>query len=184
LNVSIRNALIGLVTILYPIAIYFSLGRIEPRWIALLLLFVAVMRALASPEKFWRYAAGAAFVLALLSMYLNHATPLKLYPVIVSATLLTVFTISLWHPPSVIERLARLQDPGLPVEAIPYTRKVTIIWCVFFAVNGSIAFLTALYASDRIWALYNGLISYCLMGALFAGEWLVRPKHKADSSNA
>jgi len=76
-----------------------------------------------------------------------------------------------------------LQDPALPDEAIPYTRKVTIIWCGFFMLNGVLALLTTLYASDRIWALYNGLISYCLMGLLFAGEWLVRPKHKADSSN-
>ncbi len=178
-----RNILIGLITVLYPLTIYFSLGRIEPRWIAFLLLSVAVFRALASPEKFWRYAAAAAFLLALLSMYLNHATPLKLYPVMVSATLLCVFAISLWHPPSVIERFARLQDPTLPDEAILYTRKVTIIWCGFFMLNGVIALLTTLYASDRVWALYNGLISYCLMGILFAVEWHVRPKHKADSSN-
>jgi len=181
--VSIRNALIGLLTIIYPLAIYFSLGKIEPRWIALILLAVAVMRALASPERFWRYAAGAALLLALLSVYLNHATPLKLYPVIVSATLLSVFAISLWHPPSVIERLARLQDPNLPVQAIAYTKKVTVVWCFFFLINGGIALVTALYASDKIWALYNGLISYCLMGILFAGEWLVRPKHKTDADN-
>lgn len=181
---SIRNALIGLITILYPVFIYFSLGHIEPRWIALMLLSVAVFRTLTSSEQFWRYAATAACLLAVLSMYLNHATPLKLYPVIVSATFFTIFAISLWHPPTVIERFARLQDPMLPEMAIPYTRKVTIVWCVFFILNGAIALITALYASDRIWALYNGMISYCLMGLLFASEWLVRPKHKADSGNA
>lgn len=180
---SLRNALIGLVTVLYPLAIYFSLGTIEPRWIALILLLVAVLRAISSPEKFWRYAAGAALLLALLSMYLNHATPLKLYPVIVSTTLLSVFAISLWHPPSVIERLARLQDHDLPVQAIAYTRKVTVVWCFFFLINGSIALFTALYASDKIWALYNGLISYCLMGLLLGGEWLIRPKHTSDASH-
>lgn len=180
---SIRNALIGLVTIVYPLAIYFSLGNVEPRWIALILLSVAALRALTSKEKFWRYAAAAALLLALLSMYLNHATPLKLYPVVVSATLLSVFAISLWHPPSVIERLARLQDPNLPDQAIAYTRKVTVVWCFFFLVNGAIALLTTLYASDKVWALYNGLISYCLMGLLFAGEWLIRPKHKTDIGN-
>lgn len=180
---SLRTALIGLVTVLYPLAIYFSLGTIEPRWIALVLLSVAVLRALSSPEKFWRYAAAAALLLALLSMYLNQATPLKLYPVIVSATLLSVFAISLWQPPSVIERLARLQDPNLPVQAIAYTRKVTVVWCFFFLINGGIALFTALYASDKIWALYNGLISYCLMGILFGGEWLIRPKHASSASH-
>lgn len=180
---SIRNALIGLVSVLYPLAIYFSLGNFEPRWVALILLSVALLRAFTSSEKFWRYAAGAALLLALLSMYLNHATPLKLYPVIMSAALLSVFAISLWHPPSVIERLARLQDPNLPEQAIPYTRKVTMVWCFFFLVNGAIALFTALYSSDKIWALYNGLISYGLMGMLFVGEWLVRPKHKADVGN-
>lgn len=54
---------------------------------------------------------------------------------------------------------------------------------LFFLVNGAIALFTALYSSDKIWALYNGLISYGLMGMLFVGEWLVRPKHKADVGN-
>jgi len=31
----------------------------------------------------------------------------------------------------------------------------------------------------EIWALYNGLISYGLMGLLFAGEWLVRRRVRA-----
>jgi uncharacterized membrane protein len=29
-------------------------------------------------------------------------------------------------------------------------------------------------ASRAAWALYNGLLSYLAMGALFAGEWLYR----------
>ena len=41
------------------------------------------------------------------------------------------------------------------------------------------ALYTALYADMKIWALYNGLIAYLLMGALFAGEYLVRLRVKA-----
>ena len=48
---------------------------------------------------------------------------------------------------------------------------------LFFIVNGAIALWTALAASDATWALYNGLIAYGLMGAMFAGEWLLRPRH-------
>jgi uncharacterized membrane protein len=33
-----------------------------------------------------------------------------------------------------------------------------------------------MYTSLEVWALYNGLLAYLLMGAMFAGEWLVRRK--------
>jgi uncharacterized membrane protein len=47
---------------------------------------------------------------------------------------------------------------------------------VFFVCNGAIAAVTALAASDRVWALYNGAIAYGLIGAMFAGEWIVRQR--------
>ena len=165
-----------LLTLLYPFAIWFGMGRLEPRWLAGMLLLVVIARALGKREPFWWAAAVGAAVLVAAAWAANDALPLKLYPVLVSAVLLGLFGMSLRHPPTAIERLARLQDPDLPSEAIPYTRKVTIVWCVFFVVNGSISAGTALWATDAVWALYNGLISYLLMGALFAGEWLVRPR--------
>ncbi|HEV2607375.1 MAG TPA: hypothetical protein VGT79_05280, partial [Xanthomonadaceae bacterium] len=106
---------------------------------------------------------------------------LKLYPVLVSGVMLVVFGLSLRHPPTAIERIARLHDPQLPPEAVAYTRKVTEVWCFFFIANGGISLATAIWATDRVWAIYNGLISYVLMGILFAGEWLVR--HRLRSRN-
>jgi uncharacterized membrane protein len=157
-----------------PLIVYVGLGRFEPRWMALFLLAIALARALFSRDPVWLAAAGGALVLVAASMLGNQSLPLKLYPVLVSAVMLAVFGLSLRHPPSAIERIARLHEPDLPPQAIAYTRKVTIVWCAFFIVNGGIALTTALWASDRTWALYNGLISYVLMGLLFAGEWLVR----------
>jgi uncharacterized membrane protein len=40
--------------------------------------------------------------------------------------------------------------------------------------NGLMAAALTLWAPLTWWALYTGLISYGLMGLLFAGEWLVR----------
>ena len=166
-----------LVTLAYPFVVWFGIGKVEPRSLALLLLALAVLRALAAGrDPLWWTAAGGAAVLVAVSWFANALLPLKLYPVLVNAVMLGVFAVSLRHPPTVIERLARLQHPDLPAEAIAYTRKVTVVWCVFFVVNGAIALATALWASDRAWALYNGLIAYLLMGVLFAGEWLVRPR--------
>jgi len=93
--------------------------------------------------------------------------------VVVNVVLLGVFGVSLWKPPSMIERFARLQTPDLPFQAIAYTRKVTWIWCGFFILNGSIA-TASVFANDKVWALYNGLLSYIFMGILLAGEYLVR----------
>nr|WP_255653589.1 MULTISPECIES: hypothetical protein [unclassified Myxococcus] len=158
---------------------YSGLGRFEPRWMAIPLVVMAVLRAVATKERVWLVTAALALVLAGTSMLGNHALPLKLYPVLVNSMLLAVFATSLVYPPTVIERLARLREPQLPASGVAYTRRVTQVWCGFFVVNGGIALATALWASDATWALYNGLISYGLMGLLFAGEWLVRRRVRA-----
>ena len=104
----------------------------------------------------------------------NSEALLLLYPASMSASMLIVFGATLFNPPTMVERFARLREPDLPEQSVRYTRRVTEAWCVFFVCNGAIAVYTALYASREAWALYNGLIAYLLMGALFAGERLVR----------
>ena len=61
-----------------------------------------------------------------------------------------------------------------PDEGVRYTRRITQIWCGFFIANGSIIAALALLHADRAWTWYTGFISYLLMGALFAGEWIYR----------
>jgi uncharacterized membrane protein len=170
------TALLWLATVLYPLAIYFGIGRVEPRWLALLLLLVVVARAATTRERYWLVFAALASTLVLITLLSNQGLPLKLYPVLINAGLLAVFATSLRFPPSAVERIARLREPELPAEAVAYTRRVTQVWCVFFVFNGAAAAVTALWASDAVWALYNGLIAYVLMGLLFGIEWLVRPR--------
>lgn len=169
--------LAGLATLLYPLAIWLGLARFEPRWLALLLLAVAALRAIGSREPVWLFAALGALLLVVATLVLNDGLPLKLYPALVNASLLAVFAFGLWKPPTVIERLARLRHPDLPPEGVRWVTGVTRVWCVFFVLNGGIALWTALAASDAAWALYNGAIAYLLIGALLAGEWLLRPRH-------
>lgn len=175
----LRPVLLGLLSLAYPPLVYLGLGHFEPRWMALPLAAMAVVRAVATREKMWLAAAVGALVLAGSSMLGNNALPLKLYPVLVNGVLLAVFATSLAYPPSVIERLARLREKDLPPSGVAYTRRVTQVWCGFFVLNGALACATALFASDATWALYNGLIAYGLMGLLFAGEWVVRQRVRA-----
>lgn len=167
---------LGLLTVAYPLVIYLGLRHFSPRIMALALVALAVLRAGTSRQAGWRVVALLAAVLAVVVFVSDHALPLKLYPVLVNVAMLGVFAWSLWHPPTLIERLARLREPDLPPQGVAYTRRVTQAWCVFFICNGTLAAITAFAASDRVWALYNGAIAYGLIGAMFAGEWIVRQR--------
>ncbi len=170
----VLNLLFGAIVVAWPFVLYTLMGRVDLAWIAGLLAALAIVRALLARTRLWSVIAVLTCGLAGIAALGDHALPLKLYPVLVNAALLTVFGLSLVHPPTAIERLARLGDPNLPPEAVRYTRRVTQVWCAFFVLNGGLAAATALWASDALWTLYNGLIAYLLIGLLFAGEWLVR----------
>lgn len=174
---------LALLTLAYPLVVYLSLDRLEPRWIALALVAVAIARAWATRRPIWLATAAGAGVLGLVAGLGNAWGPLKLYPVLVNAVLLAVFAYSLVRGPTVVERLARLTQPQLPAAAVAYTRTVTKVWCGFFVVNGAMAVVTTFWMSDAAWALYNGLLSYLLMGALLGGEWLVRRRVQAHAAH-
>lgn len=144
-----------------------------------LLLLAGVSRLPALPfDRAARWWAGATAVLFIAAIGANGSLPLKLYPVLVNGALLAMFGYSLVVPPTVIERLARLGEPDLPPQAIVYTRRVTQVWCGFFALNGCAALLTALYAPSALWWFYNGFVAYLFIGLLLAGEYCVRRRFK------
>ncbi len=135
----------------------------------------------------WRpMLSSALFLLAgILCFVFNKKIFLKLYSVVISATMLFVFGSSLFFKPNIIFRFACLGDKSIKGSSFEsqvndYCRKVTVVWCVFFILNGSISAFTALHdfgndvLNDKIWSVYNGGISYILMGLLFAVEFIVR----------
>jgi len=173
------NVLTALLTVVYPLAIWLGHDRIEPRWLAgLLLLTVATRLPTLKISGPARWSAVGALMLVGVAVAANVVLPLKLYPALVNGAMLAAFGASLIKGPSMIERLARLREPDLPPAGILYTRRVTQAWCVFFVINGAIALGTALFASHAVWTLYNGVIAYVMMGAMFAGEYLLRLRFK------
>jgi len=125
----------------------------------------------------------------LAGLFSGSALVLKLYPALVSASLLVLFGVSLVCPPSLIFRFAMRQDKSIrgslaekAVEA--YCRKVTWAWCVFFAGNGGLALWTSFCASEAVWAVYNGGVSYILIGAMFAGEFMMRKAARKNMPRA
>lgn len=176
--------LLMLVMLLFPAIIYFGLERLGPRGLGLALAaaclarlaFLVKGKALHAGRSLGIGAALAGAVLASGAWVFGDAGLLLFYPVLVNGMLFVIFAVSLLKPPTIVERLARLREPDLPEMAVAYTRGVTKLWCGFFVLNGSIALATAIRADIEIWTLYNGLVAYLLMGALFGAELLVRRK--------
>jgi len=164
----------------YPFFVYLGMERLEPRFLALVLLALCWARwhyrktpsNPAHPDSQALLWAAAAFLLV--TSVLNDSTWLLAYPVVVSGIFLGLFGYSLLHPPTIVERIARLHEPDLPLRGVAYTRNVTRVWCWFFLANGAISATTVWLGDLALWTLYNGLISYLLMGLLFAGEMVVR----------
>ena len=171
-----RLGAIAVMALAYPLAIYLLLVDVLPAWFAAVLVLWLIVRAWKTGEVSWWLLGAATAVLAVISLFLGELVLFKFYPVLVNGTLLTVFGLTLLHPPSMVERIARLGTPDLPPEGVLYTRRVTQVWCVFFLGNGGIALATALWASNEMWVLYNGFIAYLLTGLLFGVEWMVRPR--------
>ena len=116
---------------------------------------------------------GATLAAAFLAL-LSPEMAVRAWPVLVSLGFALLFAASFVWPPVMVERFARMAEPALPDTARPYLRRVTVAWSVFFLANAAVAGWTVLFGSLEQWTFYNGFLSYLLIGAMFAGEYLVR----------
>lgn len=120
-------------------------------------------------------------ILALLligaAVWVNTTAPLLLVPIAINGTFLYTFGATLLSPPPLIERFARLQHADLNAAEIRWCRSWTVVWVAFFTVNIVVATALALTGQVRLWTLYNGLLSYIVMGCLFGIEYTMR-KHR------
>ncbi|PKF36038.1 septation protein IspZ [Acinetobacter proteolyticus] len=169
----------GLITffVLYPFIVGWSLSHGQFIWVSVLLIVLGGSRLLSAKKDLLLPLTGLAIICGGLSLILKDHAWLKLYPVGMSLGALIIFALTLYRPPSMIERFARLVEPDLPASGVVWTRKVTVVWCFFFAINAMIA-LATVFAPMRYWIIYNGFVSYLLMGILFLGEYILRKRHQ------
>jgi uncharacterized membrane protein len=103
----------------------------------------------------------------------------RLYPALVNAALLGIFGSTLFLPPNMAFRFAKrwdktIQDSPWEGKVEAYCKKVTLVWCVFFVLNGGTALYTAFETSEKTWSIYTGCISYILIGLVFGVEYCIR----------
>jgi len=182
------SILLALIAILYPFLAYFGLQILSPSIVACILLMLLLIRLKLGKSIFTNKQHNKWLLLTIVvvlgfSLLTNSDYGIRFYPVATSFFFLAVFAYSLWFPPTVIEKFARIRKPDLSEQGVRYTRNVTKIWCCFFIINGCIAGYTSVYSDIETWTLYNGFISYCLIGLLAGIEFLVRIRvqHKHET---
>lgn len=165
----------GLLTI-YPLLVWWLARQGLTNWLLFVLLALlslhVIFQGLRNPSS-W-LSLTVLLMVSATAYFAGELTGVLFYPVWVNAGLLLVFLASLWCKPAVITRVALLMEGALSQKAVAYTEKVTWVWVVFFFFNGAISLATAVHGDIEIWTLYNGFISYVLIGLLFVIEWSVR----------
>lgn len=174
----ILKGIIIILMILYPFLVGWGLSQGHLLWVSAILIALGVVRLLSKGNPLLFPLTGFAILCGGLSLILKDHAWLKMYPVFMSVGAGIIFASTLIKPPSMIERFARLVEPDLPESGVIWTKKVTVVWCIFFVLNAAIALSTVLFAPMRVWVIYNGFISYILMGILFLGEFILRKRHQ------
>jgi uncharacterized membrane protein len=178
----VGRALAGAVLVGYPALVWFGLTHWNIRLLALVLLSVLVPSVVLRLRRAGGRGLRGMAVVPLtavcglgLGALLDASGFVLIVPAAVNGVLLASFMLTL-RPGStpMIERMARLRVANLSGAKRSWCRMWTWVWCAFFVANGGVALGLARAGSLRAWALYNGLIAYGLIGALFAVEWLLR----------
>lgn len=105
--------------------------------------------------------------------YIKRIVVLKFYPPICNFFIFLVFFSSLFSKETIIEKFARLSSSVMKDSTLRYAKKVNYVWCVFTFLNFLISIWT-IFLSDNIWMIYNGCVSYLLVGLVFGVEYIVR----------
>jgi uncharacterized membrane protein len=172
------NATFAIFSILYPLIAVVTIRTLGPGAALVLLIGMLLARLLLPVLRGVPLSLGLVLLPVLIAVvamsFFDGELSVRLYPVFVNLAMLVSFAVTLWRPPSMIERFARVVEPDLPEQGVRYTYKVTIVWAAFFAVNGSIALWSVLQPGWTIWTVYNGFVAYVAAGLLFGIEYLVR----------
>lgn len=114
-----------------------------------------------------------ALVFAVLGWISDDAIWLLVLPSATQGAFGIVFLRSLSGVP-LIEHFARMVKPELGPGELAHCRAWTRIWGIYLLVLAAIGLCLARWAPLAVWTGYVGAVSYLLVGALFAVEYVIR----------
>jgi len=178
------KAVMGVISALFilasPWVLYWTLSQHRVGVAAAVLIGWVVVRTipiLISARREQRVAAlqlpAIALVFVALGWISNNGTWLLVLPSATQATFGLAFLRSLSGTP-LIEHFARMVKPELSPPQLAHCRRWTLIWGIYLVVLAGIGLGLARWATLSVWTVYVGVLSYVLIGALFAVEYLIR----------
>lgn len=170
----------GLFIVASPWVLYWTLSQGDVTVAALTLIAWVIVRTipvLLSAKKEQRVAAlqlpAIALVFALLGWIFDQGVLLMILPSATQAAFGLTFLRSMKTTP-LIEHFARMMKPSLSAGEQIHCRSWTRIWGFYLLVLAATGLVLAATVSLKIWTVYVGIVSYGLVGLLFAVEYVTR----------
>jgi uncharacterized membrane protein len=193
----------GLIAVMYPILVFCAMVilKLPIRYLSIGIIIFAIAYSIINSRHYKGKHTLALFVsplilciIGVVSLCLDESPFfIKLYPALTALAYLTIMVTSFFFPPPLayyfIDIFDKTIKTRMPKEVFEsYCFKASVIWCVFFFIDGIISALTTLYGSDTAWGIYNGGVTYFLMGLIFVGEFIVlksiEKKHRYANTEA
>ena len=178
------KTVLGVVSALFIVAspwvLYWTLSQQRIDVAAAALIGWVILRtipAVVSARREQRRAAlqlpAIALVFAVLGWISDDGTWLLILPSATQGAFGVAFLRSLSGVP-LVEHFARMVKPELGADEIAHCRAWTRIWGIYLLVLAAIGLGLARWAPLAVWTGYVGVVSYVLVGALFAVEYVIR----------
>jgi uncharacterized membrane protein len=170
-----------LLLVCYPLAVYAALAANRPALAVGLAVLSLALLAVAAPRR-WRLVAIAALTgVALIGFVGGWAIQLSyLSPIIINVGLAAWFgmTLRAGNEP-MISRFARIERGQLAPDLVAYTRRLTLVWTLFFLAMAVVSAALSALPSAAPWAWFTTFGNWICVAGLFFGEHVYRRRRFA-----
>jgi len=180
--------LLGLIALFYPLLVFCALVvfKLPRSYFSIGLIIFAIAYSLVNRQHYKGKKTIGLFVTPIILCAIGVISLINsdsdfffyLYPALADLAFLVIWVTSFFFPPSfafyfidIIDKTMKTVVPKHRFEV--YCFRATIAWCIYFVVDGLISVITVYYAPIHWWYKYNALITYIIMGLIFAGEYII-----------
>ena len=152
-------------------------NHFDPAWSMLVLMMVdAALVALVVRSRKALLTGALLGVLLVATVFWQQQVLAALPSIALNLMLAAVFAATL--RPGNVPLIVRIEAPDgaaqLPPKFVRYLRGLTHAWTVFFLLNAALSLGLVVFAPFEWWSIFSNVLTWPLIGAMFALEWLVR----------